>query len=67
MEDTNSTTTPSITMCTTPKIMTIDICKNCQRYTKENIEGAQMFKVKKNSFGWECGERIHIEQGNLFV
>ena len=56
----------AITMCNTPKIMTLDICKSCQRYTEEDVEGAEIFKVKKTSFGWQCEEHLHTAQGNLF-
>jgi len=62
MSDTKS----KITMCITPKTMTLDICKSCQRYTKEETDDTETFFPKKGAFDWKCKERIHIDQGSLF-
>lgn len=57
-----------IVKCDTPKVMQLDVCKNCKRATSATKrEETETFQPKKRMFGgWECDEYINKDQGSLF-
>ena len=44
-----------MTKCNTPRTMRVDICKSCDRSTKETGKGIETYQPKKSKQGvWLC-------------